>query len=119
MSRKKSINSRRDFIRNSAVALGGFYIVPRQVLGGKGFTAPSDKLQIAGIGAGGKGESDLDYFFKTGKVDIPFLCDVDERSYAWRTRNGCHAIAQACVCAKTNGTRYLRSKNDDQGSTRL
>ena len=52
MSRKKSINSRRDFIRNSAVALGGFYIVPRQVLGGKGFTAPSDKLQIAGIGAG-------------------------------------------------------------------
>ena len=82
MSRKKSINSRRDFIRNSAVALGGFYIVPRQVLGGNGFTAPSDKLQIAGIGAGGKGESDLDYFFKTGKVDIPFLCDVDERQTA-------------------------------------
>ena len=36
-----------------------FMIVPRFVLGGKGYTAPSDKLLIAGVGAGGKGESDI------------------------------------------------------------
>ena len=82
MSKKNSMNSRRDFIRNSALALGGFYIVPRHVLGGKGFTAPSDKLQIAGIGAGGKGESDLFAFYNSGKADIAFLCDVDERQTA-------------------------------------
>lgn len=58
----------------------GFYIVPRHVLGGVGFTAPSDRLRVAGIGAGGKGESDLNEFFKSGKADIAFLCDVDDRS---------------------------------------
>ncbi len=58
----------------------GFYIVPRHVLGGNGFTAPSDRLIVAGIGAGGKGESDLNEFFKSGKADIAFLCDVDDRS---------------------------------------
>jgi predicted dehydrogenase len=82
MSKKKQDNTRRDFIRNSALALGGFYILPRHVLGGKGFTAPSDKIQIAGIGAGGKGESDLFSFFSSGKAEIAFLCDVDDRQTA-------------------------------------
>ena len=46
--------SRRRFIRNG-LSLGlGFYIVPRHVLGGKGFIAPSDQLRIAGIGVGGQ-----------------------------------------------------------------
>ena len=71
-------NPRRDFIRNAALTAAGFYIVPRNVLG-RGFTAPSDRLQIAGIGAGGKGESDVASFFETGKADIAFLCDVDDR----------------------------------------
>ncbi|MEI4573135.1 hypothetical protein, partial [Klebsiella pneumoniae] len=67
-----------------ALAAAGFYIVPRHVLG-KGFIAPSDKLQIAGIGAGGKGQSDIANFFKSGKADIAFLCDVDDRQ-AVKTR---------------------------------
>ncbi len=76
-----NINSRRSFIRNSTIAAASFYIIPRHVLG-RGFTAPSDKLQIAGIGAGGKGESDIANFFKSGKADIAFLCDVDDRQSA-------------------------------------
>ena len=71
-------DSRRKFLKNGLTALAGFYIVPRSVLG-RGFVAPSDKLQIAGIGAGGKGESDIYSFFKSGKADIAFLCDVDSR----------------------------------------
>ena len=71
-------NSRRSFLRNAGLAAAGFYIVPRHVLG-RGFIAPSDKLQIAGIGAGGKGESDLWSFYNSGKADIAFLCDVDDR----------------------------------------
>ncbi|MDP1843026.1 MAG: Gfo/Idh/MocA family oxidoreductase [Sediminibacterium sp.] len=74
-------NSRRSFLRNASLAAAGFYIVPRHVLG-RGFTAPSDKLQVAGIGAGGKGESDLWNFFQSGKADIAFLCDVDDRQTA-------------------------------------
>ncbi|ANE49612.1 Gfo/Idh/MocA family protein [Flavisolibacter tropicus] len=73
--------SRRSFIRNTAITAAGFFIVPRHVLG-KGFIAPSDRLLIAGIGVGGKGESDIMSFSKSGKADIAFLCDVDDRRAA-------------------------------------
>ncbi len=73
--------SRRNFIKTAAVATAGFYIVPRHVLG-KGYIPPSDKLVIAGIGAGGKGESDIKNFFDSGKAEIAFLCDVDDRQAA-------------------------------------
>ena len=46
---KKNINSRRNFIKKSIV-LPSIMILPRHVLGGKGYTSPSDKLNIAGIG---------------------------------------------------------------------
>jgi len=72
-------NSRRDFLKTGLTLAAGFFIVPRHVLGGKGFIAPSDRLIVAGIGVGGKGESDLTSFFKSGKADIAFLCDVDDR----------------------------------------
>ncbi|MDO9373142.1 MAG: Gfo/Idh/MocA family oxidoreductase [Bacteroidota bacterium] len=84
MKKKKPVlaqenKSRRNFLKNGLVMAAGFYIVPRHVLGGKGFTAPSDKLMVAGIGVGGKGESDINEFFKSGKAEIAFLCDVDDR----------------------------------------
>src|SRR6187455_789718 len=79
-------NSRRTFIKNTVLASAGFFIVPRHVLG-RGFLAPSDRLTIAGIGAGGKGESDLANFFKSGKADIAFLCDVDDKRAATSVKN--------------------------------
>lgn len=77
-----SNKSRRDFLRTGAVATAGFFIVPRHVLGGPGYIAPSDRLNIAGIGAGGKGASDLAEFAKSPKVNIVALCDVDEAQAA-------------------------------------
>jgi predicted dehydrogenase len=71
--------SRRNFIKKGLTVAAGFYIIPRHVLGGSGFTAPSDRLTVAGIGVGGKGQGDLNEFFKSGKADIAFLCDVDDR----------------------------------------
>ena len=81
MSQKLKSNSkgsRRKFLRNASLAAAGYFIVPRHVLG-KGFVAPSDKLNIAGIGAGGKGESDLTSFAKSPNVNIVALVDVDDR----------------------------------------
>ncbi|WP_166334293.1 Gfo/Idh/MocA family protein [Sphingobacterium chungjuense] len=75
-------NSRRSFIKQAAVAAAAFTIVPRHVLGGSGFVAPSDKLMVAGIGVGGKGESDIKSFYDSGKAEIAFLCDVDDRRSA-------------------------------------
>jgi len=63
------------------MAAAGFYIVPRHVLG-KGFIAPSDKIAIASIGAGGKGEVDINYIAGSGKTNIAYLCDVDDRRAA-------------------------------------
>ncbi|MGB8195060.1 MAG: Gfo/Idh/MocA family oxidoreductase [Chitinophagaceae bacterium] len=74
-------SARRKFIRNTGLAAAGFFIVPRHVLG-RGYIAPSDKLNIAGIGAGGKGASDLKEFVKSPKVNIVALCDVDDRQAA-------------------------------------
>ncbi|ASU35209.1 Gfo/Idh/MocA family protein [Mucilaginibacter xinganensis] len=78
----KSNPSRREFLKTSTVAAASFMIVPRFVLGGKGYTAPSDRLLIAGVGAGGKGQSDIANFYKSGKAEIAFLCDVDDRRSA-------------------------------------
>lgn len=72
-----SNESRRDFIKKAAIAAAGISIVPRHVLGGVGYTAPSDMLQVASIGVGGMGGSDVNNIFKSGKANIAYLCDVD------------------------------------------
>src|SRR5215210_2682326 len=79
--KKGSVISRKNFLRNTAIVGGAFFIVPRHVLG-RGFIAPSDKLNIACIGAGGKGEGDLVEFAKSPYVNIVALCDVDDRQAA-------------------------------------
>lgn len=80
MHLKKS--SRRTFLKQAGLTAAAFTIVPRFVLGGNGYRAPSDTLYVAGIGAGGKGESDLTSFAKSGKATISYLCDVDDRRAA-------------------------------------
>lgn len=76
---KKNKNyQRRQFLRDASMGLAAFTIVPRNVIG-KGFIAPSDQLNIAGIGAGGKGESDLAEFAKSPKARVVALVDVDDR----------------------------------------
>lgn len=82
LKKEKEANSRRNFLKTGAIATAAFMIVPRHVLGGKGFLAPSDRLIVAGVGAGGKGSSDIKAFFDSGKADIGFLCDVDTRRAA-------------------------------------
>ncbi len=77
MTKKKfSASSRREFIKNSAIA-SSFFIVPRNVLGGKGFISPSDQLNLAAIGAGGKGRSDIMNASVKGRERVVALCDVD------------------------------------------
>lgn len=71
-------SSRRKFIRDTSFGAAGFFIVPRHVLG-KGFISPSDKLNIAAIGAGGKGIVNLTNSWNNGADNIFALCDVDDR----------------------------------------
>jgi hypothetical protein len=71
---KKSGISRRDFLGNTAKAAAVFTIVPSRVVSGLGYTAPSDKLNIAAVGIGGMGMSDLN---AVTSENIVALCDVD------------------------------------------
>ena len=75
--------SRRDFLKTGALA-AGLTIVPNSVLGKThGFTSPSDKLNIAGVGVGGMGRGNLR---NMSTENIVALCDVDWR-YAEKTFN--------------------------------
>ena len=66
--------NRRAFLKGSALTAAAFTIVPRHVLGGVGFTAPSDKLNLAGVGVGGMGKENLK---NLTSENIVALCDVD------------------------------------------
>jgi predicted dehydrogenase len=76
--KKTTKSSRRKFLRNASVVGAGVLIVPRHILG-RGYTAPSDMLNIAAIGAGGKGSYNLEMAYKSGAANIVALCDVDDR----------------------------------------
>jgi predicted dehydrogenase len=64
---------RRQMLAAGAAA-AVFTIVPRHVLGGPGYRPPSEKLNIAGVGVGGQGGSDLAEF---SSENIVALADVD------------------------------------------
>ncbi len=66
--------SRRSFVATAAATTAAFTIVPRSVLGGPLHVPPSEKLNIAGVGIGGKGYSDLT---SVESQNIVALCDVD------------------------------------------
>src|SRR5712664_4485330 len=74
MSKKKEI-SRRKFLINVAAGSAACAIVPRHVLC-RGFTPPSDMLNIAAVGVGGMGRANL---INLASQNIVALCDVDWR----------------------------------------
>ncbi|MGZ8376641.1 MAG: Gfo/Idh/MocA family oxidoreductase [Gemmatirosa sp.] len=79
--------TRRGFVGTAATLAAGITIVPRHVLGGPGYQAPSDTLNVAIVGAGGMGMSNWSQLLGENVVAI---CDVDmpyvERAIAGRLR---------------------------------
>ncbi len=71
--KEKNTTSRRDFIKNSTLAVTAFTIVPRFVLG-RGYTPPSDQITKAVIGVGGMGRNHFAY----NGTRVVALCDVDK-----------------------------------------
>lgn len=75
MTKKKLTITRRNFFKQSLTAAAVLTIVPRHVLGGQGYTPPSDELTRAVIGVGGMGRDHLKY--PAGKLLA--VCDVDAK----------------------------------------
>ena len=74
MKENENTISRRKFIRNVSATVAGFTIIPSHVVSGLGHVVPSDKLNIAAIGVGGMGHSNLNRLLSE---NIVALCDVD------------------------------------------
>ena len=66
--------TRRQFLKTTTLAASAVTILPRHVLGGAGRKAPSEKLNIAGVGVGGMGKNNLR---ACAGENIVALCDVD------------------------------------------
>jgi predicted dehydrogenase len=101
--KSNEMTSRRSFIKGAATTAAAITVVPRHVLGGSAFTAPSDKLNIAGVGVGGMGKSNIK---ACNSENIVALCDVDD-AYAAK-------VYKSYPHAKTHGDfrRMLESQKD-------
>jgi len=86
---KRDKITRRKFVAGTSGAAVGAMIVPRHVLGGPGYIAPSDKLNVAIVGCGGQGAADGSELVAGGE-NIVALADVDfgyvDRAVAERTK---------------------------------
>lgn len=71
---KLSTINRRKFISTAATAVAGFTILPSHTISGLGYVPPSDKLNIAGVGIGGVGSTNIR---NSSTENIVALCDVD------------------------------------------
>ncbi len=76
--------TRRDFVATSGTLAFGAMIVPRSVLGGPGYIPPSAKLNIAMVGIGGMGMSNMSQVLSENIVAV---CDVD-MAYVERSLQG-------------------------------
>lgn len=95
-SPNQSAVTRRRFIATSAATAGVFTIVPRHVLGGAGFTPPSEKITLACIGFGTQAIREIGPILSRPEVQIVAMCDVEK-----------------------DGKRYLEwSKNDVRSTIR-
>lgn len=80
----KLAKSRRDFIKKSALTTAGMIIaptiIPASALGRNGYVAPSNRINIAFIGAGNQAGNDIRGFIKDERVQITAICDVNKES---------------------------------------
>jgi hypothetical protein len=77
MTNSKKIN-RREFLGSAAAASLAFTVVPRQVLGGPGYIAPSDKITIGYIGCGTQGMREMVSLIANPALQIVAVCDPNK-----------------------------------------
>ena len=79
MKSKKKFN-RREFIGTASAATVAFTILPRHILGGPGYIAPSDKINIAYIGCGTQGLREMCELVANPAIQIVSVCDPNKMS---------------------------------------
>ena len=77
MATSKKIN-RRKFLGSAATASLAFTVVPRNVLGGNGYVAPSDKITLGYIGCGTQGLKEMTGLLANPALQIVAVCDPNK-----------------------------------------
>jgi hypothetical protein len=77
MKSKNSMN-RRKFIGSAVATAATITVVPRHVLGGKGYIAPSDKITVANIGCGTQGLREMAEMLQSPELQVVSVCDVNK-----------------------------------------
>jgi predicted dehydrogenase len=126
------VMSRRRFIKTTSSTMAAFTIVPRHVLGGRGHTPPSEKLNIACIGVGSQGTRVMMEFLEQPDVQIVSVCDVNKESsdYSeWGANelrdkerlllgdSGWGSDWKGCVCGREPARRLVEAYYGRQKST--
>ncbi len=70
---------RKTFIKNTLMGAAAFTIIPRHVLGGKGYTAPNDRINLGFIGNGKQARGLLNGISKIPEIITVATCDVDKK----------------------------------------
>jgi len=96
---------RKDFIKNTALAFAGFSIVPRHVLGGSNFLAPSDRINLGYIGVGKQVGTLLNGLGKLQETMVIAASDVDSHKLA-------HFINQANKVNATKSNKQVEGYRD-------
>lgn len=76
--------NRRRFIKNTGIAASALIavptIIPASCVGKGGQVAPSDKINLAFIGAGNQATNDVKSFLPDDRVQVTLICDVNKKS---------------------------------------
>jgi predicted dehydrogenase len=103
---------RREFMRNAALAGAAFTILPRHVLGGPRHIAPSDRVNIAGVGVGGMGRANMQAL---SGMNLVAMCDVD-----WSYVDARYAdIPKQIEAANKRLTEATDAKQKDQAQSQI
>ncbi len=76
-----SSSNRRDFLKKSAMTLGAIVAAPA-VKSGFAQNKPSNQINVAVVGFGGRGKAHYREFAKQKNVKVVALCDADERLFS-------------------------------------
>ena len=76
---KITASTRRHFIKSAATAVTAFQILPRHVLGGARFVPPSEKVNVAMVGVGGRGLQNMKALLDLADVQVIAIADPAER----------------------------------------
>jgi hypothetical protein len=112
-SRSKTVSglSRRTFIRGTTTAIAGFSIIPRHVLGGAGFVPPSEKVNVAIVGCGGQGRTNVRSLFEQADAQIIAVADPIESqnldAFYYKGAAGCLPVKAERILSHRLGNSFV------------